>query len=87
MYLAPKVDPKKPVTDPNRIESPVSSFQPDEKTRDVTALVQKDFIFGFEQLSKPRREFNDRSLITEIDVNQKAFNSYVPPKSEDPDGS
>jgi len=64
-----------------------SMFVPSDAVKDRTAQVQKDFIFGYETWSRPRREFNDRSLQSEVDVNQRAFNSYVPPKSEDPDES
>lgn len=64
-----------------------SLFIPDEATKNATALALKDFQFGYNNFNRSRREFNDRTVQTEIDVNQRAFNSYVPPKSEDPDES
>lgn len=64
-----------------------SLFIPDEKTKEATAMVLKDFQFGYNNFNRGRREFNDRTVQSEIDVNQRAFNSYVPPKSEDPDES
>ncbi len=69
------------------IKETPSLFIPDEKTKNATALALKDFQFGWSTYNRGRREFNDRSLQTEIDVSQKAFNSYVPPKSDDPDES
>lgn len=65
--------------------TPVSTYQPSKAVRDVTGMVMKDFILGETNMNTPRREFNDRSVSVEIDENQKAFNSYVPPRSEDPD--
>ncbi len=64
-----------------------SSFNPSPEVRDATSLVLKDFIFGWNEQERGRREFNDRTLTQETDANQMAFNSYVPPKSEDPDDS
>lgn len=65
----------------------VSFYQPSEGVRNVTRAVYKDFELGNENLNKPRREFNDKSIAQEVDANQKAFNSYVPPRSQDPDES
>lgn len=65
--------------------TPKSSYQPSDSVKAVTGMVMKDFILGETNLNTPRREFNDRSVSVEIDENQKAFNSYVPPRSEDPD--
>lgn len=70
-----------------QIKETPSLFIPDEETKNATALALKDFQFGYNNFNRTRREFNDRSLQSEIDVNQRAFNSYVPPKSEDPDES
>ena len=62
-----------------------SMYQPSKKVKEITAMVLKDFLHGQEIQRRPRSEFNDRTILEEIDVNQKAFNSYVPPKSNDPD--
>lgn len=69
------------------IDAPKSAYQPDEATRAVTARVLGDYVFGRDEQNRPRREFNDRSLIQAIDDGHKLFNSYVPPASEDPDES
>jgi hypothetical protein len=69
----------------NKVQDQPSMYVPDTKTREVTAQVLKDYLYSADQQQKGRREFNNRSLISEVNQNQKAFNSYVPPKSDDPD--
>lgn len=68
---------------------PVSEFTdvatPQEMTR--TGQVRDDFQTGHTIMNRPYREFNDRSLITYTNDNQQAFNSYIPPRSQDPDDS
>lgn len=81
MYREPAKDAQ------GKITSPVSTFNPTQEEKDATAEALSAFVVGSENQSRPRREFNDRSLIQEIDENYRAFNSYVPPKSEDPDES
>ena len=68
-----------------RVVEPVSAYQPNKKERTTTSMVSRDWQTGIANQTRPRTEFNDRSLLDEIDANQKAFNSYVPPKSNDPD--
>ena len=71
--------------DGKKIENPVSLIQLSKPEAARTYQVQSDYQQGKLIQSKTYREFNDRSIIEEINVNQKAFNSYVPPRSEDPD--
>lgn len=82
MYKEPNLKPKQGET-----ASPISLYQPSEEVREATRLVTADYETGTTIQNTPRTEFNNRTLIEEIDANQKAFNSYVPPKSEDPDES
>jgi len=70
-----------------KITSPVSTYKPDEKTIELTKMVLSDFQAGTITQTKSRKEFNDRSILEEININQQAFNSYVPPRSDDPDES
>jgi len=66
----------------------ISLFQTtDKKVIEVTAMVLKDYLHGTQIQTRPRPEFDNRSLLQEINVNQKAFNSYVAPRSDDPDES
>ena len=69
-----------------KVQNTPSSYQKqDQKTKDITSCVMKDFLLGEEIQSRTRPEFNNISLIQEINKNQKAFNSYIPPRSTDPD--
>lgn len=68
-----------------KIANTPSNFEPDEKTKEVTSLVLRDYQNALQNQKRARREFNNRSLLQEIDMMQKAFNSYIPPKSIDPD--
>lgn len=70
-----------------KIKDAVSLYRPDDATIVVTKMASADYQAGLITQNRPRREFNDRSIITEINVNQQAFNSYVPPRSDDPDES
>ena len=69
------------------ITSTASAYQPSIAEKEVTAKVMEDYEQGNLIFNKEYPEFNNRSLSKEIDVNQKSFNTYVPPKSEDPDDS
>lgn len=64
-----------------------SSYQPSEKEKTVIEMAQRDAAIGRDILTKGWMWYNGRSIIQEIDYNQKLFNSYIGPKSEDPDES
>lgn len=63
------------------------SYQPSQEIQQLTAKIAQDYQLGYSNWHKPLNEFNGRSVIEEIDANQKSFNSYIPPKSDDPDES
>lgn len=62
-----------------------SSYRPDDKVKDRTAQVLSDFSLSQQIMTTPYAEFNNMSLIDRMNDDQRAFNSYQPPKSEDPD--
>jgi len=64
-----------------------SEWQPDDATKARVASVRDDLRQAYQTMNRPYREFNDRSVIQVLNDDQKAFNSYVPPKSQDPDES
>lgn len=70
-----------------KVLDPISMYQPDDKVKEVTLMVQEDALTGRNILTKPYHEFDGRSILEEMDQNQRNFNSYVPPKSDDPDES
>jgi hypothetical protein len=65
----------------------VSNFQPSTAVRELTMKVRQDYQTGYDIMNRPFREFNDKSMLTRMDLDQKAFNSYVDPASTDPDES
>jgi hypothetical protein len=67
-------------------QSPMA-YNPSQEAKDITARVRDDFDIGYTNWNKPLNEYNGRSVIEEINANQKAFNSYIPPRSEDPEES
>ncbi len=68
-----------------QITDPVSLYVATDAEKEVISCASRDWQQGIDNQTRTRTEFNDRSLLQEIDINQQAFNSYVPPRSEDPD--
>ena len=71
----------------NEIIAPVSQFQPPEDVRNFTLAVIEDYAVGWGIMNRTFAEFNDMSLLLRMDKDQKVFNSYVMPLSDDPDDS
>jgi len=74
-------------TDQNGVEKinlPVSEYHPPKAVEDLTLKIRQDYQIGYDILHRPFKEFNDMSLLQRMDADQKAFNIYVPPKTEDP---
>lgn len=53
-----------------------SLYMPTEEERKVIGMVRDDFTDSYVSMYKPRREFNDISLINRIDRDQMAWNTY-----------
>ena len=64
-----------------------SEYTPDVETKAFIERMTREFQKAHDVRHVPRNEFNGRTLVAEINMGQKAFNSYVPPKSADPDES
>jgi hypothetical protein len=62
-----------------------SAYNPSKTIKDLTQAVLKDFQQGFDIMNTPYREFNDKSLLERQSEDQKSFNAYVEPASQDPD--
>jgi hypothetical protein len=65
----------------------VSVYQPTDAEKTRLAAIQRDFHRADLVRNKAYEEFNNLTLIQTLDRDRKAFNSYVPPASEDPDES
>ena len=68
-------------------EKKPSTYKPDKATADVIKETTKHYQTAEDNRTLHRNEFNGRNFLEEIDVFQKAFNSYVPARSSDPDES
>ncbi len=64
----------------------VSPYSPTDDEREVRSMIIKQFTLGYQTMYKPRREFNDMSVIGRMTVDQMAFNTYQPNNGEAPEG-
>jgi hypothetical protein len=62
----------------NVITNVSSPYAPDLETRKVISAVKDDFRKADVIMRRPRREFNDLSVISRMQVDQMAFNCYQP---------
>ena len=67
--------------------APLSTYQPEQEVADLTSKIKQDYNIGYNNLHTSYEEFSHRSVIEEMSAGQRIFNSYVPPRSEDPDES
>lgn len=70
-----------------QITDEIAPYNPDEKTKDVSAMVLKHFTLSTVNMYTPRVEFNDLSLITRDQYDQMAFNTYQPNNGDAWEGS
>ena len=62
-----------------------SEYQPSDEAKDVTAMVLQHFTLGNEIMNSSFAEFNNKSVVERMNIDQRAFNSYQPEPSDDPD--
>jgi len=65
-----------------QIQDEIAEYNPDQKTRDVQAMILKHFVLGTTNMYTPRVEFNDLSLVLRDQQSQMAFNTYQPNNGE-----
>lgn len=68
-----------------KVETPLSAYQPSEEIKSLTARIGQDFNVAYNLQHKPFAEFNDYSLLQRADIDQKRWNAYRAPQSEDID--
>lgn len=56
----------------------VSDYKPSEVEEQRIALIRSCFAKGDTTLRKPRREFNDLSILNRLQVDQMGYNNYLP---------
>lgn len=63
----------------------LAEYQPTQDVRDFSLEISKDYQSGSAILNQSFEEFNDMSFVERSNTDQKAFNAYVDPQSDDPD--
>lgn len=74
-----------PLDKSGKPQVPSSGYNPPLEVKELTRKIKRDYTIGYEIQHRSFREFNDRSVLQVMDDDQKAFNSYVSPQSQDPD--
>lgn len=61
-----------------KIESPLSNYQPSDLEKDRLLMVCQNFTEGDVVMKRPRREFNDLSMLERMAIDQMSFAVYQP---------
>lgn len=61
-----------------RILNNVSPYNPDKKVLAILNMITTHFQMGYVNMYKPRVEFNDLAVISRLNVDEMAFNTYQP---------
>ena len=64
----------------------ISMYAPTDEEREIRRMIIRQFTLGYETMYKPRREFNDMSVIGSTTIDQMSFNTYQPNNGEAPEG-
>ena len=67
------------------VNGELSAYQPEQDVTEITRHVKRDYQTGVDILYDPRREFNNRSVLDELNDNQKAFLMYPRQDLVDPE--
>ena len=68
------------------INDSVSIYQPTDDEKNIRMEILKAFYLGYVNQNKPRREFNDLSLLMRATVDKMAFNTYQSNDGDSPEG-
>ena len=62
-----------------------SGYQPPTEIAEFSSLVKKDYLLGDNIQNKPYEEFNDMTFISRLNKDQRGYNAFSPPASNEPD--
>lgn len=60
------------------VNDPKSKYKPTDEEKEALCLIKKSFTLGDVTMRKPRRIFNDLSVLTRMTVDRMAWNTYQP---------
>ncbi len=63
-----------------------SPYTPTNDEREIRSMIIRQFTLGYQTMYKPRREFNDMSVIGRMMIDQMSFNTYQPNNGEPAEG-
>lgn len=64
------------------IKNEVSDYNPSAEENEIRTMILNHFQQGYVNMYKPRVEFNDLAVITRLNVDEMAFNTYQPNNGE-----
>lgn len=64
----------------------VAKYQPTGPEKDIRQDILRAFYLGYVSQNKPRREFNDLSLLSRFMIDKMAFNTYQSNDGDSPEG-
>lgn len=62
-----------------------SDYNPDDRVKARTSDCIQEFWYARQVMNNPYLEFNNKDVVSELTEDQRSFNAWTPPKSEDPD--
>lgn len=77
LYIEPVYDQKK------KVQDAASVYMPGRDVRDRMSQIRKDYAEAQYIRDRAYEEFNERSLVTVLNDDERAFNSYIPAPNED----
>ena len=68
-----------------KVSTQPSKYNPSKEVKERTEEVMREFSYSYDLMQKPFAEFNDMSVLTRQDNDQKIWNNWQEPESQDPD--
>lgn len=69
----------------DKITNPLSAYQPSKEVKELYQICKESYEEGDEIMRRPFNEFNNRSLVSRMNEDQKAWLSWTPDRSDVPE--